>query len=226
MKRRVKLSRAFGTTPSTVYKRAEYAFKMSNSNMTAAPRPGYGADETFAPVTEKAPLTTRVRVPMLIALSVLLLALTALLLLEPDFTKNKAPVSGAGQAGGVNVKMELTLLDEKEVRATAHFSTAEGGQMRYFWYDGQALPDVFPAVTAAENEKIYYIYCALMWQAEGKTAQSDLASAQTDNKGLNVMMSGEWQQPAEEVFCRVVIVPVNADGTYDADDVSSLTMPM
>ncbi len=242
--KRVYLSRAFGSTPKTVYKRIEHTFEM--------PLPAEEREDGKPEETETAALDTRrpasaaagLRVPVLIALAAVLLIVTAVLVMEPG-KKNREvksslphtdkaassiiPPEAAAALPGMQVTLSQAYADEQKVRATADFVLTEPGTAYYFWYDGKTLPAQFPAVEAANQEAIYYINCALSWQEGERQVLSDLASPQNlENGGLSVMMAGAWEAAEESrpITCYAVSVRVNADGTYQKTDVSYAEIPV
>lgn len=242
--KKVYLSRAFGSTPKTVYKRIEHTFEMPLPAEEKDESKMDGAEAAAQNLQRPAPSTAGLRVPVLVALAAVLLILTTVLVMEPGKKRKESksasphpdqtassmlPSEAAAALPGVQMMLSQAYADEQKVRATADFVLTEPGTAYYFWYDGKTLPTQFPAVEAAEHEAVYYINCALSWQEGEQQVLSDLASPQNlENGGLSVMMAGAWEAAEESrpITCYAVSVRVNADGTYQNADISYVEIPL
>lgn len=219
--KQVRLSRAFGTTPKSVYRRMEDVFALPPEE--AKPQGGEGENEPE-------PALKRRWGAGLIALAALLLALTALLVLDP-FDKKPAAGSGAiySEAQLLEVQLQLRGVSAtaREVRATAVFSAPADCAAHYFWYDGQTLPAQFSA--AEGGRAAYYVSCALCWPGETGMIYSDLVSTQQEKDGaLSVRLSGAWEREPglQTVQCAVTVVRAQADGSYQPRDVQKTLLPL
>lgn len=222
MKEQVKLSRAFGSTPTTVHKRVEYAFEIAGGVSTD------GSGERWKPQGDRAEkITDRsiVRLLLIVVFAMVLLGLTALLLIEPQQMRWPEREAAKWTAGDVQIAFVQNVLLDKEVRATAYFSTSNGTRIRYFRHDSETLPDRF--AVEADQGSICYVHCVLRWLEENVPRHSDLSSVKEEKKGmLSVMMSGECSEFVSEAYCCVTVVNVHADGTYSPEDVYYCEIPV
>ena len=218
--KKVRLSRAFGTTPNTVYRRIEYAFTQ--------PADAASAHGTEGPEPPKQRFS-RPWLWGLVALAVVLLAVTALVVFEPfrQTADQRAASILAGEARLLDVRVRLSgaVATEKEVQATATFTAGRNCGLHYFWYDRENLPDSFLVPAGAET---FYVFCALNWEQEGAVATSDLAYTQGEQPGqLTITMSGPWHaDAAQNLACTVTVVRVHSDGTHTPADVSRAVVPL
>lgn len=237
--KQVRLSRAFGTTPGTVYKRMENTLHTAPQ---AAPCAA-SSKETRAPAAA-APAGSR-HVLLIVLSSLLLLVTAALSLCDSQLGVRQwfSRLLSGNSAGMLQVAADTITIedltftvrsasaDSTSLRVTASFAPAQDASCRLasFWYDRKTLPETLPANDAAAGEVIYHIFCDLAWEnADGTLQCSELNIAQQNTNGsLSVLMTGTWQMEdtRQTVVCRATIIRTGADGSYGPEDIFSAELP-
>ena len=218
--KQVRLSRAFGATPKSVYRCMEKALSTAAKTLETDESRKQKADfYLYQPAVHKRGIG-------LILLAAALLIATAWLMLDPfQHTDVTEKIYGNVQLMEAQLRIYEATATTQKVQAAVSIHVPKYASIHYFHYDDQTLPQQFPSA----GQVAYYVFCALSWEEANRFAFSDMVNTQPyGSDGLSLRLSGTWQaeKGIHPLQCVVTVVRVQADGSYQPGDVQKTVIPM